>query len=122
MTLKYFRKPDRVTAFIGTNDMVAIGIMDALVKLGYRIPEDYSVCGFDNTLTSSFSGISLTTVDHCMEEKGRSAVDMIRDQRMESKDAARQGGKKNRDRTAPVTRIEYQPLLVARRSTRPPAR
>lgn len=121
MTLQYFYKPSGVTAFIGTNDMVAIGIMDALDKLGYRVPEDYSVCGFDNTLNSSFAGISLTTVDHCIEEKGRSAVDMIVDQRKRSGEKARQSGGQKEDRTIPRTRIEYQPLLVARRSTGPPA-
>ena len=122
MTIQYFRKPDRATAFIGTNDMVAIGIMDALNKLGYQVPEDYSVCGFDNTLTSSFAGISLTTVDHCIEEKGRSAVDMISDQRQEGRDGGRQGERKDKGRSAPVTRIEDQPLLVVRRSSGPPSR
>lgn len=49
---------ENITAFVGTNDFVAIGIMDAITSLGYRIPEDFSVCGFDNTLVASFSGIS----------------------------------------------------------------
>ena len=120
MTMQYFRKPDRVTAFIGTNDMVAIGILDALNKLGCRVPEDYSVCGFDNTLLSSFSGISLTTVDHCIEEKGRSAVEMIVDQRRNDWDKSQHRRGKGESREGPVTRIEYQPLLVARRSSGPP--
>ena len=109
-TMHYFRHPSDITAFVGTNDIVAIGIMDALKKLGYRIPEDFSVCGFDNTLESSYSGISLTTIDHCIEEKGRAAVDMLLEQkkRMETEHSRR---------NAPVTRIEYQPLLIVRGST-----
>ena len=53
---------ENITAFVGTNDFVAIGIMDAITSLGYRIPEDFSVCGFDNTLVASFSGISCAGV------------------------------------------------------------
>lgn len=112
LTMDYFRSPDHTaTAFIGTNDLVAIGIMDAIKKLGYDIPGDYSVCGFDNTLASSFAGVSLTTVDHCIEEKGRAAVDMI----FKGKKEMENGETKKRRNT--ITRIEYQPLLVVRNST-----
>lgn len=101
-----------ITAFVGTNDVVAVGIMDAITSLGYRIPEDFSVCGFDNTLVASFSGISLTTIDHCIGEKGAYAVSMLMNQRtrMERKD-----GKKEKKR--PIMRLEYEPQLIVRRST-----
>lgn len=101
-----------ITAFVGTNDFVAVGIMDAITSLGYRIPEDFSVCGFDNTLVASFSGISLTTIDHCIGEKGAYAVSMLMNQRtrMERKD-----GKKEKKR--PIMRLEYEPQLIVRHST-----
>lgn len=126
LTRKYFKKREdilkkkeetnaeleNITAFVGTNDFVAIGIMDAITSLGYRIPEDFSVCGFDNTLVASFSGISLTTIDHCIGEKGAYAVSMLRNQRtrMEQKD-----DKKEKKR--PIMRLEYEPQLIIRRST-----
>lgn len=101
-----------ITAFVGTNDFVAVGIMDAITSLGYRIPEDFSVCGFDNTLVASFSGISLTTIDHCIGEKGAYAVSMLMNQktRMEQKD-----DKKEKKR--PIMRLEYEPQLIVRHST-----
>lgn len=101
-----------ITAFVGTNDFVAVGIMDAITSLGYKIPEDFSVCGFDNTLVASFSGISLTTIDHCIGEKGAYAVSMLMNQRtrMEQKD-----GKKEKKR--PIMRLEYEPQLIVRHST-----
>ena len=104
--------PGSITAFVGTNDFVAVGIMDAITSLGYRIPEDFSVCGFDNTLVASFSGISLTTIDHCIGEKGAYAVSMLMNQktRMEQKD-----GKKEKKR--PIMRLEYEPQLIVREST-----
>ncbi len=103
---------ENITAFVGTNDVVAVGIMDAITSLGYRIPEDFSVCGFDNTLVASFSGISLTTIDHCIGEKGAYAVSMLMNQRtrMERKD-----GKKEKKR--PIMRLEYEPQLIVRHST-----
>ena len=126
LTRKYFKKREdilkkkeetnaeleNITAFVGTNDFVASGIMDAITSLGYRIPEDFSVCGFDNTLVASFSGISLTTIDHCIGEKGAYAVSMLRNQRtrMEQKD-----DKKEKKR--PIMRLEYEPQLIIRHST-----
>ena len=73
---------ENITALVGTNDFVAIGIMDAITSLGYRIPEDFSVCGFDNTLVASFSGISLTTIDNCIGEKGANAVSELMNQNL----------------------------------------
>ena len=119
LTRKYIKKREvkdadleNITAFVGTNDFVAVGIMDAITSLGYQIPEDFSVCGFDNTLVASFSGISLTTIDHCIGEKGAYAVSMLMNQktRMEQKD-----GKKEKKR--PIMRLEYEPQLIVRHST-----
>ena len=52
-----------ITAMVATNDMVAYGVIDGLRDLGLRIPDDISVCGFDNIFPSKFADISLTTVD-----------------------------------------------------------
>lgn len=98
-----------ITAFVGTNDFVAIGIIDALKKLGFTIPGDYSVCGFDNTLVSSFSGISLTTIDHAIGEKGAYAVSMLHSQRERMKNDSK--------KRAPLMRLEYEPQLIIRNST-----
>ncbi len=100
------------TAFVGTNDLVSIGILDALTTLGYSVPEDYSVCGFDNTLASKFSGISLTTIDHCIDTKGKDAVDMLISQRKHLT-------LENQEVPAPLMRLEYQPQLLIRNSTGP---
>ena len=37
-----------ITAFVAVNDMVAYGVLDAILESGARVPEDYSLCGFDN--------------------------------------------------------------------------
>lgn len=126
LTRKYFKKREQIlnksecgdaglkniTAFVGTNDFVAVGIMDAITSLGYRIPEDFSVCGFDNTLVASFSGISLTTIDHCIGEKGAYAVSMLINQRTRMEETDNKKEKKR-----PIMRLEYEPQLIRRSST-----
>ena len=99
-----------LTAFIGNNDMVSYGIMDAILKKGYQIPDDFSVCGFDNDFASSLLPISLTTVEHYMENKGKKAFDMIYEKIQEKDDFFVQDDKC-------VIRIEYKSKLISRDST-----
>ena len=112
LTLQYMKnKGHKATAFVGTNDQISFGVMDALRKMGYSIPEDYSVCGFDNTLASSFEGISLTTIDHSIEEKGAAAIKILVDRHMFIAD-------KPEDKSV-LMRLEYDPVLLVRKSTGP---
>lgn len=71
-------KHKEITGFIAVNDMVAYGVMEALLERNYSIPKDYSVCGFDNLFPSSFKPISLTSVEHYIVNKGQNAVEMIK--------------------------------------------
>jgi len=104
-----------VTAVIGVNDMTACGIITALQSRGYKIPDQISVCGFDNVFVSSILNPSLTTIDHCINHRGRTAVDIL----MEKIDG------KNRDLSLMkpshqnVYKIEYEPQLIIRNSTGP---
>ena len=50
--------------------MAAFGIMAAISDHGYRIPADFSVCGFDNITLSAMPQIALTTIDHASVRKG----------------------------------------------------
>lgn len=88
--------------------MVCYGIMDAISDAGCKIPEDYNVAGFDNNFPSRFSAVSLTTVDHYIEEKGHHAFEILYD-KMTRKDQS--------DSPQRITRVEYKQHLVARKST-----
>lgn len=96
------------TAFIGNNDMAAYGIMAAISDKGYRIPSDYSVCGFDNITLSAMPQISLTTIEHASVKKGQEAVDMIHRKNTQKKDDSPNNY---------IMRLEYEPQLIVRRST-----
>lgn len=104
-------RKETVTAIAGVNDMAAFGIMDALLESGLRIPQDYSVCGCDNVSTSKFRRISLTTVEHYSEQRGREAVDILV-RKIEGGNAPG-----SEDSPFSVTRVEYAPKLISRGST-----
>ena len=108
------RRMDGITAFIGNNDMVAYGIMDAILKKGYLIPRDYSVCGFDNVFASSLLPISLTSVENYMEDKGKKAFEMLYEKLDGCCDSSDSGNPY-------FVHVEYKPHLVVRSSTSRPA-
>lgn len=61
-------------AIICANDDMAIGVIQALKKRGFRIPEDVKVAGFDNIELSELNNPALTTVNKNQHELGRQAV------------------------------------------------
>lgn len=67
------------TAILCNNDMVAIGVIQTLLKNGTRVPEDVSVMGFDDIPFASAFVPALTTI-HCpAAETGRLAALMMLD-------------------------------------------
>lgn len=52
----------RLTAIIASNDMVALGVLDACAQHGVRVPEDISVVGFDDVPLAALAKPPLTTM------------------------------------------------------------
>lgn len=73
----YLHLPNPPTAIICFNDMMAIGLMKALLKAGHNVPSDYSVIGFDNISISAFTNPSLTTFDQPKYQLGQKAAQMM---------------------------------------------
>lgn len=69
--------PHPPTAIFAANDMSAMGIYQAAVEAGVRIPQDLSVVGFDNLHDSALFNPPLTTVDQFIEEIGSMAIEML---------------------------------------------
>ncbi len=67
----------RFTAVLADNDLSAIGAMKALQDLGYRVPEDVSVVGFDDIVLASVVQPALTTVQQPVNELGRRAMSAV---------------------------------------------
>lgn len=69
--------PHKPTAIIAGNDEIAIGLLGILIKHGYRIPEDISVAGFDDTNIAAYSLPALTTIRYPKYEIGYSMAQML---------------------------------------------
>lgn len=104
-------KDKKVTAFVGLNDMVAYGIADAIIDSGYKIPNDYSICGFDNIFPSHFAPVSLTSIEHCIEDIGHNAFKILLNKINEYT--------KPQFKNSSIIRVEYEQRLVQRNSTGP---
>ncbi|WP_127142994.1 LacI family DNA-binding transcriptional regulator [Pelagibacterium montanilacus] len=68
---------DRPTAIIASNDVNAIGLQDAAVELGLRIPEDFSLLGCDDIEIASLRRIDLTTLRLPKREMGAGAAELL---------------------------------------------
>ncbi|BDX32870.1 hypothetical protein TUM20985_34170 [Mycobacterium antarcticum] len=55
-------EPDLPTAVITFNDELAVSVIESLVHAGYRVPQDVSVIGWDNSALSKLPHTRLTTV------------------------------------------------------------
>lgn len=64
-------------AFVCANDFVAIDLIRALRKRGFRVPEDVMITGFDNSAESRIIDPHLTTVDIPSSQMGYLAADLL---------------------------------------------
>ena len=101
------KKKSRISGFVAVNDFIAYGVLDAIADKGFRVPEDYSVCGFNNLSSSRISRVGLTTVEQQTQARARSAFDILYERIC--------GG----DAVSDLTRMEYTHHLLERRSTAP---
>jgi LacI family transcriptional regulator len=68
------------TAVMCSNDMTAIGVLHAAYRAGYRVPDDFSVIGFDDIHMAEVTIPPLTTVQMSRFELARAAVSALRAQ------------------------------------------
>lgn len=94
------------TAIFASNDVMAMGAMDAVRNRGFRVPDDISVVGFDDIPQASVVRPGLTTVSQPLEKMGRVATQMLLDLF------------RNKEKTD--NRIELPTELVIRESCQPP--
>ena len=65
------------TAIFAANDDMACGVMREAYQRGLAVPDDLSVCGFDDTAAALLVSPSLTTVHQPCREMGRLAVESV---------------------------------------------
>ena len=95
---------------VAINDMVAYGAYNAIIDRGLRIPDDISLCGFDNIFPSHLRGVNLTTIDNSLTECGKSAFKLLQEEI---------ASYEHHGKFEPITHVEYKCRLVARSSSGP---
>lgn len=98
----------RPTAVFASNDDMALGVLMAATKMGFAVPDDVSIAGFDDAPTSRAAWPQLTTIRQPKAEMAAAAVDILIDPRY-------------RDQAAEETYRRLLPFeLINRESTAPP--
>ncbi|MCD2188982.1 LacI family DNA-binding transcriptional regulator [Actinomycetospora soli] len=65
------------TAVTVFNDRAAVGLLDALVRAGVRVPADVSVAGFDDSPLARLAHVDLTTVSQDVPALVANALDLV---------------------------------------------
>lgn len=98
---------DRPTALFCCNDLLAIGALQAAKELELSVPAELSIIGFDDTILSTVTNPTLTTIAQPMDQMVKLAFDLLIGS-LDNADDIKQ-------------RIVMQPQLVIRESTGAPA-
>ncbi|EMK6855556.1 substrate-binding domain-containing protein [Vibrio cholerae] len=101
---KLYERGKLPSALFVSNDMMAMGVIQAANQRGLRVPDDLSLIGYDDVHIAKFMTPALTTIHQPKYRLGKAAVDTLL-YRLE-----------NPDTTAQVVQLE--PTLVVRNSVR----
>jgi LacI family transcriptional regulator len=71
------QRPNRPTAIIAINDILAIGALRAITDAGLQVPADVSLIGYDDISISKYVTPRLTTVSKDINSIGRAAVKLL---------------------------------------------
>jgi LacI family transcriptional regulator len=74
---QFLKMAEIPTAIFATNDYMALGVYQAILEEGKRIPEDVALIGFNDIEFSSMIGIDLSTIGQKKFEMGAIAVEML---------------------------------------------
>lgn len=77
--VKKYARDNRIRSevFFTNDDITACETMAALMDLGYSIPQDIAVAGFDNSLLAKEATPKLTSLAQPLEEIGKKAVEVL---------------------------------------------
>jgi LacI family transcriptional regulator len=95
----------RPTAAFCANDLLALGLLQQMVRLGLRVPEDLAIVGYDDIEFAEAAAVPLTSVRQPRHLLGRTAAELLL---TESR-----GGPGHQHR-----QVVFEPELIVRASTR----
>ena len=72
-----FKLDVQPTAVVCASDMLAIGAIQAIKRIGKKVPDDYSIIGFDGAEAGQLTSPLLTTVKQNTLQMGKIAAEKI---------------------------------------------
>ncbi len=78
VTRNFIECGDIPEAIVCANDNMAIAAADELQRMGYRVPEDIIVTGFDGVKSGLFNQPSISTVEPDYKSEAEQVVDLIK--------------------------------------------
>ena len=102
---KFLTLKDRPTAIFCANDILALGVMRALLSAGVRIPDDISLIGYDDIDFAPSAAVPLTSIAQPAYQIGFTATQLLLSECEGIETHAHQD-------------VRFQPELVVRSSTR----
>ncbi len=87
-----------------SNDMMAMGVINAANELGIQIPEQLSIIGYDDIHIAKFMSPSLTTIHQPKYRLGQAAVETLL--------------RKLDDKSDEAQVVQLEPTLVERNSVK----
>lgn len=97
--------PDRPTAVFCANDLLALGVLQAMFAAGVRVPEQIALVGYDDIEFASAAAVPLTSVRQPAFRIGRRAAELLLDETSEE------------GLSHSHQRVVYEPELVVRSSS-----
>src|SRR4051812_6087759 len=94
----------RPTAAVCANDLIALGLLQEMVRQGMKVPEDFAIVGYDDIDYAAAAAVPLTSVRKPRQELGAAAAELLFDE-------ARAGGEHVH------RQLVFEPSLVVRESS-----
>jgi LacI family transcriptional regulator len=79
-SLKNFKNSDSFSAVLSLSDLLAIGVYEASKELGFKIPDDLSVVGYDNIFMTEYLSPPMTTIHAPKIRTGKLSINILLDQ------------------------------------------
>ncbi|RPJ04860.1 MAG: hypothetical protein EHM36_09200 [Deltaproteobacteria bacterium] len=101
--IRFIKMAEPPTAVFATNDYMDLGVCQAVIEGGLRVPEDIAVVGFNDIEFTAMKGIELTTIGQKKYEMGALSVEIL---------VEKVEGKK----TGPAKEVVLRPELIIRKT------
>jgi LacI family transcriptional regulator len=93
----------RPTAAICANDLLALGMLQEMVRHGVRVPDEFAIIGYDDIDFAAAAAVPLSSVRKPRQELGRRAAQLLLDEARNDKHLHEQ--------------LVFEPTLVVRESS-----